>query len=140
MARNISAYPAVIWHNLKRFWQFYPNYDLDNPGKVRMHKLVGLSSYGVLFPFWVLGAVLCLRRIRSLSVLYGFIVYFTLVHALLYGKLRYRLPMDTLLIAFGATGLLAMMDRVLPEARKKLESMLGAENGSRPKNSKEVIS
>ena len=87
--------------------------------------IVGLASFGVLLPFFITGLVHRLGAFGSLSVLYGFIVYFTLVHVLLYGKLRYRVPMDSLVLVFAAVGMVWLMTRLAPRALGRFEFLIG---------------
>jgi 4-amino-4-deoxy-L-arabinose transferase-like glycosyltransferase len=123
---NLDKYPAILWENFSRFWQFYPRYSgEEGDRRALIYKILGLGTYGILFPFIIAGAVLGLRRFRKLSALYGFVAYFTLVHILLYGKLRYRLPMDPLLLAFGAYGFLACLARIRPIWLAALEGWTG---------------
>ena len=104
--KHLSEYPAVMWQNALRFWQFFPH-SPEGPQSVqaRRYRFVGLGSYGVLFPFFVIGLVVSLTRWRKFILIYSFIGYYTAVHIVLYGKLRYRVPMDSLLILFGVLGL-----------------------------------
>ena len=100
-------------HNFLRFWQFYPNAPEGETTTRRVYRLLGLGSYGVLFPLFVLGLWLGRHEFRRLAVLYGFLCYFTLVHCLVYGKLRYRIPMDGVILAFSASGALWVAERLV---------------------------
>jgi len=121
---NLDRYPEIMWFNFKRFWQFYPRYKTAGPTRL-FYRVVGLATYGLLFPFLLVGLAVGLRRYRELSILYLFIGYFTAVHVVLFGKLRYRIPMDPLLLAFAAFGLVFMLDRLAPKVIRKLEGWMG---------------
>lgn len=124
---NLDRYPQVVWVNFTRFWQFYPRFGGEaGAARAAAYKLVGLATYGVLFPFIVLGAVLGLRHFRQLSAAYGFVAYFTLVHVVLFGKLRYRLPLDPLLLAFASLGAAWGMARLRPSWSAALAEAVGA--------------
>ena len=113
IAANIGGYPEIAWQNFLRFWQFYPNAPEGETTTRRVYRLLGLGSYGVLFPLFVLGLWLGRHEFRRLAVLYGFLCYFTLVHCLVYGKLRYRIPMDGVILAFSASGALWVAERLV---------------------------
>lgn len=122
---NPSGYARIVWYNFKRFWQFYPGSMVQVDSSDSMfYRTVGLLSYGVFFPFIILGLGLGLRRFSSLSALYGFIIYYTLVHALLYGILRYRLPMDPVLYAFAALGIRQVLAWLAPGFLARFERMM----------------
>lgn len=125
IGENLNRYPSVLWKNFKRFWQFYPKYEAEGGrGKAVLYKALGLGTYGLLFPFMVAGALGCMNRFRQLSALYGFVVYFTLVHVIVYGKLRYRIPMDPLLLAFASFGAVWLCARVSPKWEERCERWL----------------
>lgn len=111
LRENRGALPRIAWRNFQRFWQFYPNAPAGaGRGRAHLFKLLGIGSYGILFPFFVVGAIRCLQQFRMLSVLYGFIAYFTIVHTMLYGQLRYRVPMDGLVLVLAVAGLVFVVD------------------------------
>jgi len=112
---NPGAYARIALENLERFWQLYPHQSKD-AAAARWYRLIGLTSFGILVPFFITGLVEKLFQFRRLSLLYGFMVYFTMVHSLLYGKLRYRVPMDTLYLVFAAAGMVYWARRVFPRA------------------------
>ena len=129
IGENISRMPRLVWENLTRFWQFYPNY--GEPGARRfVYRIAGLASYGLLFPLLATGLVVGLARFRQLSCLYLFVGYFSAVHTVLFGKLRYRIPMDPLLLALAAMGLLAALAAVTPDRLRAAERLLGCNDGT----------
>jgi len=130
--KNLDKYPSVVWTNFKRFWQFYPDAPEGGSSKRRglLYEILGLGSYGVLFPFMIIGAVICFKRFRHLAVLYGFILYYTLVHSMLYGKLRYRLPLDPVLIAFAVAGITWLLKEYRPGWYKKMTVLAGCNDSN----------
>ncbi len=124
IGENPGAYLRVVWSNLKRFWQPYPHQS-DDPSAARRYMIVGLTSFGVLLPFFITGLVERLRAFRALSVLYGFMAYFTLVHVLLYGRLRYRVPMDSLFLVFAAAVFVWWLSRAAPAVLGRIDLFAG---------------
>lgn len=65
-----------------------------------------LASFGLLCPFMAYGFITNLRRALSSSILilYLFTAAYTIIHLLSWALVRYRLPVDAVLLVFaGAT-------------------------------------
>lgn len=122
---NLKGYAAVVFDNFSRFWQFYPNAP-EHSSHRGLYRIIGICTYGILFPFMLAGAVAGLGNFRRISAFYGFIAYLTLVHMLLYGKLRYRIPLDPLLLAFAALGFQCFLSRFAPGLLRGLQRRTGA--------------
>lgn len=123
--QDLDRYPKILWKNFKRFWQFYPNTPDGAPvSKTMRFVLAGLGSYGALFPFFIGGAILGLRRFRVLAALYGFIAFFTLFHIIIFTMMRYRVPMDPIILGFAVMGILAVADRMIPARTAQIEAWL----------------
>jgi 4-amino-4-deoxy-L-arabinose transferase-like glycosyltransferase len=137
LAAHRDQVPSLLLTNLRRFWQFYPG----SPGGPRTafwYRLIGLGSYGVIFPLVLIGAVTGLRRFRELSSIYGFVAYFTLVHVALYGKLRYRIPMDGLLITLAVLGLQSAVLWLRPALWRRGERALRIPGGEAGRQRPEI--
>ena len=61
-------------------------------------------SFGICLPFMLVGLVLSLREWRRWLLLYLFIAPYTLLHAISWVQIRYRMPVDAALIPFAALG------------------------------------
>ncbi|RKZ91595.1 MAG: hypothetical protein DRQ40_09705 [Gammaproteobacteria bacterium] len=114
---------GVVKMNFKRFWQPY-SYQSDDLGVARRYKVMGLAGFGIPMPFFTTGVIERLRDHRQLSLFYGFMAYFTLVHSLLYGKLRYRVPMDTLYLVLAAAGVVYWLGLVFPRLAQQRGGLL----------------
>lgn len=86
----------------RRFWSFTPN---AGGYQSRKYKLISIVSYGpiVLLALWQIAATR--KRWRELAFLYLPIVFFTLLHTVILGSLRYRIPVMPYVIIFAANGL-----------------------------------
>jgi len=129
LAAHLDEVPSLLLTNVMRFWQFYPH----SPGDQQTafwYKLIGLGSYGIIFPLILIGAAVGLHRFRELSSVYGFITYFTLVHVALYGMLRYRIPMDGLLIALAVLGFQSALLWLKPALWNGMEQSVTGADGS----------
>lgn len=82
--------------------------------RVPLEALVSWLSYGLLLPFAVGWLLRSLRREPFAVLALVLAVVYTAVHAVVLAKVRFRLPLDTLVILYGAGGLVACWDLVRP--------------------------
>ena len=69
------------------------------------HNIVTIASYGLLLPFALIGIVsLAKKRDKILWFFILPIFFHTLVHTLIWGETRYRLPIDMFLIISAGYG------------------------------------
>jgi hypothetical protein len=78
-------------------------------------QLIMLLWHVPLYFFGVIG--LCLMRSRLTSLLLIPVIYFTAVHALFLGSVRYRVPLMPIVCLFAAYGLLQMANLILGRKR-----------------------
>jgi hypothetical protein len=64
--------------------------------------LLRFLSFGLLLPFFVAGLLLSLRDWRRCMLIYLFVAVFNLLHILTWAGIRYRLPVDAVLMPFAA--------------------------------------
>ena len=91
-----------------RFWNVIPNAAEFRSG---LYSLVSALSFG---PVLILAIACALRRRRQwrmLAPIYLIVGYFTFVHVVTIASLRYRLPLEPLLIAMAAEPLAALAAR-----------------------------
>jgi hypothetical protein len=78
-------------------------------------------SFGLLWPFMLYGAVMAMLRApdatrnfsRPKTVLILFTIIYTGIHLFSWALIRYRLPVDAVLIVFGAYGLVDLAGRIV---------------------------
>ena len=111
---------------ITEYIKFWPSKDsslLSNISRV--------GSFGVLLPFMFFGIWISLSRLRNpshpgqrpqLLIIYLFIVIYTSIHLLSWTLIRYRLPLDGLLIIFAALSIDTLVGKVWPG--KKVSSMV----------------
>ncbi len=93
---NLEKIPRLEAYKLLRFWSLYPN-------RSTLEKMMSLLSYGILFPFMLIGAVWSLwRNWRGSVLLWGVIALFVGSTLIFYGSTRMRLPIEPYLITFAA--------------------------------------
>lgn len=93
-------------------WRLYPApITRDHPG-FTAEKLLSILSYGLLLPFAVAGLARSLKsRARARMVLL-FLLAYTLAYAPFIAKVRFRIPVDSLVIVYGAGGLTGLVDAI----------------------------
>jgi branched-subunit amino acid transport protein AzlD len=82
------------------FFMFWPSREttfVNNLGRV--------LSFGLFLPLMIYGLWLSRSRWRELQLLYLFIVFYTVLHLMTWSMIRYRLPVDAVLLIFAAIAL-----------------------------------
>jgi 4-amino-4-deoxy-L-arabinose transferase-like glycosyltransferase len=101
----------------KEYFRFWPS---DESGA--MSNIARSLSFGVAFPFMLYGLGLALRRSASgtllnrrqrdaIILLFAFGGVYTLIHLMSWALIRYRLPVDAILLIFAAYGLVDVAQR-----------------------------
>ena len=71
-----------------------------------IHNIVALVSYGLLLPFALSGIIYLSRKKQKIVLFLLLPIFFhTIAHTLIYGLVRYRIPIDSILIILGAYGI-----------------------------------
>jgi 4-amino-4-deoxy-L-arabinose transferase-like glycosyltransferase len=80
--------------------------------------LMRVLSFGLYLPFFVYGMVLSFRQARRFSLVYLFALVFSAMHILIWASVRYRLPIDAVMMPLAALAVLDLARRLgerLPE-------------------------
>jgi 4-amino-4-deoxy-L-arabinose transferase-like glycosyltransferase len=105
---SISRLPA--------FFTFWPTSDSG-----WVSNLSRMTSFGLLWPFMVYGLIVSVGALRRSSgrittspimLLYLFVFFYTLIHLLSWALIRYRLPVDAVLLVFVGLAVADMYRRV----------------------------
>lgn len=111
---SISRVPA--------YFTFWPTAESG-----RVSNLARVGSIGLMLPFMLYGLFLALRRLggyglwrQPVFLLLLFCLVYTAVHLLTWALIRYRLPVDAVLLIFAGVGVVDLLrrfaPRLLPEA------------------------
>jgi hypothetical protein len=92
----------------RAFFEFWPT-----PDTVPLHNLGRTGSFGLLLPFMLYGLYLGIRHSTfdipdsrfQISLLLLFAAFYTVLHLLTWAMVRYRLPVDAMLLPFAALAL-----------------------------------
>jgi hypothetical protein len=94
----------------RAFFEFWPT-----PDTVPLHNIGRTMSFGLFLPFMLYGLYLGVRGsgfgIRD-SLLFLFAAFYTVLHLLTWAMVRYRLPVDAMLLPFAALALRDLYCRV----------------------------
>ncbi len=80
---------------LREFFKFWPTSDSS-----ALANLMRVLSFGIMWPFALIGLILARQRWRDLLPILLFMVVHTGVYAVSWTMIRYRIPLDALLIPF----------------------------------------
>jgi hypothetical protein len=83
-----------------------------SPESSLVSNLMRVLSFGLYLPFFLYGLVLSLRQARRFSLLYLFVLVFSAMHILIWASVRYRLPIDAVMMPFAAMALVDITRRL----------------------------
>ena len=96
---------------LKRFWSLWPN---SGDHQHWLYKLVSVLSFGSVLLLSVVGAVVLKKHRKEVILICAAVGYLTALHALILGSIRYRLPLEPLLIVLASITLVNLWGRYSP--------------------------
>lgn len=121
--KNILADPwRFVRLSLNRtgiWFKFWPSAD-SHP----MSNLSRTLSFGICLPFMLGGLIYSFREWRSRILFYGFSTVYTLIHVVSWVQIRYRMPVDLVLIPFAALAV-ATLAQHLASRRSSTNSQFG---------------
>jgi 4-amino-4-deoxy-L-arabinose transferase-like glycosyltransferase len=104
-----GRYLILSISRIKDYFKFWPSSESD-----LISNLSRVFSFGLLWPFMVYGFMLGWRRYYSAEalILYLFVIVYTLVHLFSWALIRYRLPVDAILIIFAGVAIMEVWVRL----------------------------
>lgn len=107
------------WIKLTTYWNLLPN---APQFQAPVYRIVGLLSFGPVLLF----TLVCLFQQRSQIALllpfYLIVAYFTALHVITIASIRYRLPLEPLMIVLAAAPIARITRRLAPERTTQLEA------------------
>ena len=106
---SLSRFPS--------YFMFWPSGDSELVSNVSR-----VASFGLFLPFMLYGLYLALRQrfaswrdwlASPFTLLYLFILVYTGIHMLTWTLIRYRIPVDVMLVIFAGYGLVDLVERVM---------------------------
>ena len=104
---DVPRFLRLSADKLLAFWALTTEPMTTNRPHLGLEKLASILSYGLLLPFALAWLLLSLPRSRvAVLVLLLFVVY-SIAHAVILSKVRFRLPLDPFMILYGCGGVVA---------------------------------
>lgn len=107
-------YALLSFSRIPVYFMFWPSSDSET-----ISNFARVSSFGILWPFMLLGMYFAFLRCKSsaiissqVTLLFLFVVAYSLIHLLSWSLIRYRLPVDAVLLVFAALAILELVSRV----------------------------
>ncbi|MCS7261599.1 MAG: glycosyltransferase family 39 protein [Anaerolineae bacterium] len=100
-----GRYLLLSLSKVREYFKFWPS-----PDSGVVSNVARVLSFGLFLPFMLFGLVRAARDWRRWSLLYLFGGVYTAIHLLSWTLVRYRLPVDAVLILFAALALVALAD------------------------------
>lgn len=100
IAQDPGRYALLSLSRIADYFMFWPAGDtslVNNVGR--------LLSFGLFLPAMLYGLWLSLPDWRRYRLLYAFMGFYSLMHILTWAMIRYRLPVDAVLLLFAALGI-----------------------------------
>lgn len=111
-------YLILSFSRIKDYFKFWPSSESGLTSNVSR-----VVSFGLFLPFMAYGLIVGLRRSlpSEALILYLFIVTYTGIHLLSWALIRYRLPIDAVMLVFAGIALVDLRDR-LARRHTKIET------------------
>jgi hypothetical protein len=109
---------AFIRGAVKKFIRFWNPVSNAPEFRTGIYGVVSAASFAPVLALALICAVRWRRQWRLLAPIYLIVGYFTFVHVVTIASLRYRLPIEPLLILLAAEPLSALIERVRARAAK----------------------
>ena len=101
-------YALLTFSRIPVYFMFWPS-----PGSGALSNLSRLTSFGLLWPFMLFGLVRAsTKRSNFVILLYLFTGIYTAIHLLSWALIRYRLPVDAVLVIFAGQAAVGLTERV----------------------------
>ena len=118
-----QRYLRLCLSRARAYFEFWPT-----PDTTLLHNLGRVGSFGLVLPFMVCGVILAIRDgrvFRENVLLFLFVVFYSLLHIMTWAMVRYRLPVDAVMMPFAAWGLAEGWGRVRCLVRRRWSRVRG---------------
>jgi hypothetical protein len=106
----------LAFSKLRRLWMLTPNSpEYQEP----IYLIISFLTTTPVFILAALSLYVLRSSFKQLSILYAFILYYSLLHMITIGSLRYRLPIDLVLIILASLTLNALANKVKQYRQEK---------------------
>jgi len=102
-----GRYALLCLNRTVEHFKFWPS-----PDSSTISNISRVGSFGLFLPFMLYGLVLSFRKWRAYLLPYLFIVVYCGIHLLTWAGIRYRLPVDAVLVPFAGLAVVDLVGRV----------------------------
>ena len=88
-----------------KLWRLYPHRAKTYAHSDNLLMIVSLLSYGLLLPFFIYGAIISLKNLSNTFLLYLPLISYSLIYSIYWSQIRYRLPLEPIVIIFASYGI-----------------------------------
>ncbi len=106
IADNPARYALLSVSRIADFFMFWPAQQTT-----LVHNIGRLLSFALFLPFMIYGLLISTQEWRRYWFLYTFILFYTMLHVLTWSMIRYRLPVDAVLLLFAALAITSLAKR-----------------------------
>ena len=117
--KNPSKFIQLSFNKFLRFWRIYPHQrDEIKKGVIvdlgidLKYVIIGGISFGLILPFFIFGLIVSRFMWRKLLLFHLLIVYYTLIHMIIVGITRYRVPIMPFVIIIASYGVLVLINKM----------------------------
>ncbi len=117
--KNPSRFIQLSFNKFLRFWRIYPHQrDEIKKGVIvdlgidLKYVIIGGISFGLILPFFIFGLIVSRFMWRKLLLFHLLIVYYTLIHMIIVGITRYRVPIMPFVIIIASYGVLVLINKM----------------------------
>ena len=108
----VTGNPVVFMENgirkFLRLWSLWPN-SVDHQSWI--YKAISLLSFGPILLFSLIGVWVLEKNRRDIALMVGLVGYITLLHVVTLGSIRYRLPLEPIMIVIASMTLINLYKR-----------------------------
>lgn len=111
-----GRYLLLSLSRIRAFFEFWPT-----PDTTLLHNLGRVGSFGLFLPFMLYGLYLGGRTpalLRANGLLFLFAAFYTVLHVMTWAMVRYRLPVDAVMIPWAGWALADLGNRALERLKR----------------------
>jgi hypothetical protein len=107
IAQDPARYALLSLSRMADYFMFWPEQQTS-----LIYNIGRVLSFTIFLPFMLYGLWLSRVEWHSYWLLYAFIAFYSLLHILTWAMIRYRLPVDAVLLLFASLGISCLAQRL----------------------------
>ena len=117
ISNNPKQFVKNSWKKFKRFWNLRPN---SEQHQADIYKIVSMTSFGPVLLFFLVWLVLPGTINRYTLAIPLFVCYYTVIHLVTVSSIRYRLPIEPLMIACASVAMMSVWDKIYQYIKRNI--------------------